>query len=87
MIEKAERFSPSASRKHKAKADADYAEALSAGNSDRGKTAHAVLDSISADPALATPRLSAPRADLTHGAEPTEDVAPTDSAEADGGRR
>jgi len=44
MIEKAERFSPSASRKHKAKADANYAEALSAGDSDRGKSARAVSD-------------------------------------------
>jgi NADH-quinone oxidoreductase subunit I len=49
MMEKAERFSPSASRKHKAKADADYAEALSAGNSDRGKTARAVADSLPSD--------------------------------------
>ncbi|HXA33907.1 MAG TPA: NADH-quinone oxidoreductase subunit NuoI [Acidimicrobiales bacterium] len=46
MMEKAERFSPSASRRHKAKSDADYAEALSAGNSDRGKTARAVADSL-----------------------------------------
>jgi hypothetical protein len=50
MMEKAERFSPSASRKHKAKADADYAEALSAGNSDRGKTDRAVADSLPIPP-------------------------------------
>jgi hypothetical protein len=50
MMEKAERFSPSASRKHKAKADADYSEALSAGNSDRGKTARAVADSLPGGP-------------------------------------
>ncbi len=87
MIEKAERFSPSASRKHKAKADADYAEALSAGDSDRGKTARAVSDSLaapSADPAQSAH--SAPSADPAHN-EPTEDVAPTDSTEADGGSR
>ncbi|HEY6622489.1 MAG TPA: NADH-quinone oxidoreductase subunit NuoI [Acidimicrobiales bacterium] len=57
MIEKAERFAPSASRKHKAKADAAYTEALTAGNTDRGKTARAVSDTLpeSVGPARAAP--------------------------------
>jgi NADH-quinone oxidoreductase subunit I len=88
MIEKAERFSPSASRKHKAKADADYTEALSAGDSDRGKTARAVSDSLPTDRALPTDRTRLAGSALpTPSTEPTEDVAPTDSTEADGGGR
>jgi NADH-quinone oxidoreductase subunit I len=71
MIEKAERFSPSAGRKHKAKADADYTKALSAGNSDRGKTAQAVADSL-------------PPAVPTGGGSPT-DPAPGQAA-PDGGQ-
>ena len=51
MIEKAERFSPSASRKHRAKADAAYAEALSAGDSDWGQTARAVSGALPEDAA------------------------------------
>ncbi len=35
MIEKAERFAPSAARKHRAKGDIDYAAAVEAGNADR----------------------------------------------------
>jgi hypothetical protein len=73
MIEKAERFAPSASRKHKAKADAAYAQALSAGDSDRGKTARAVSDALP-DGAARTDR-----------AEPPDSAARTDSVEPDGG--
>jgi NADH-quinone oxidoreductase subunit I len=71
MMEKAERFSPSAKRKHKAKADADYAEALSAGNSDRGKTASAVADSL---PSPTEPTDTAGTPDGAAGTGPADDA-------------
>jgi NADH-quinone oxidoreductase subunit I len=77
MMEKAERFSPSASRKHKAKADADYSQALSAGNSDRGKTARAVADSLPGGP----PDPAAPAAPDAATGDGQPDAAP------DGGGR
>jgi hypothetical protein len=35
MMEKAERFAPGAGKKHREKADADYARSVVAGNSER----------------------------------------------------
>jgi len=35
MLEKAERFAPGAGKKHREKADAEYAAAVRAGNSER----------------------------------------------------
>jgi hypothetical protein len=37
MMEKAERFAPGAGKKHRAKADADYARAVVDGNSERDR--------------------------------------------------
>jgi hypothetical protein len=54
MLEKAERFAPGAGKKHRAKADADYAAAVVAGNSERDEagTAQPVVptDSEAAPP-------------------------------------
>jgi hypothetical protein len=38
MLEKAERFAPGAGKKHRKHADADYAAAVVAGNSERDAT-------------------------------------------------
>ena len=75
LIEKAERFAPGASRKHKAKADAAYTEALTAGNTDRGKTARAVSDAL--------PDSAAPGPDSADSAGPDG----ADSAGPDGASR
>jgi len=44
MLEKAERFAPGAGKKHREQADAAYAEALAAGNSERGPAERAAPD-------------------------------------------
>jgi hypothetical protein len=38
MLEKAERFAPGAGKKHRARADDDYAAAVEAGNSERDQS-------------------------------------------------
>jgi NADH-quinone oxidoreductase subunit I len=49
MMEKAERFAPGAGKKHRAKADAEYAQAVVDGNSERDRTGTAGTTDLPAD--------------------------------------
>jgi hypothetical protein len=92
MMEKAERFAPSAGKKHKIRADAEYAASLAAGNTESAlpptlrtePELTAPTDLPPAEPSSAGPSSTGPEPTTSTGPSPTTPSS-TDPSPSDGG--